>query len=241
MSKLDRHDGAFDGAADVGDAGTLPDSPDVRAEENLVPTWLAALVLVLLLAVMGVGGYVLRGVVSGQHQPATAQQFDVERWVKAVRANPKDVQAHLGLGYAYEMAGTYNRSLAEYDAVIKLDPNNTAAYYNRGVVYLKTGRGVLGERSLWRVLNIDKTHALAAKALGDYYAGKHQYRSLLVAVEPAVQAHPEMADLQYLAGTANENIGNRQAAIDRYKLAQRYSPDLPGLDAALKRMGVTGP
>lgn len=210
-------------------------------EEQLVPMWLAALVLVLLLAVVGLGGYVIRGLVSGQSRAATPQQLDVSTSAERVKKNPNDPQTHLALGYAYEVAGQYSKALAEYDAVLKLDPRNSAAFYNKGVVYLKLGQSKNAEQSWWQVLSVDKTQALAAKALGEYYAGKNQYKSLLVAVEPAADAHPEMADLQYLAGLGNEHIGKRDLAIQRYQLALKYSPDMAEALAGLKRLGVTQP
>lgn len=229
------------------DQGTPPLSaagsgrPERAPDGELIPMWLAMVVLVLLLAVMGVGGYVVRGLVAGDGRSSTPQQIDVREWTRRAQANPNDPRTLLSLGYAYEAAGEYAKSLAEYDAVLKLDPRNSAAYYNRGMVYLKLGQGALAEQSLWHVLSIDKTQALAAKALGEHYASKNQYESVLVAVEPAVAAHPEMADLQYLDGLANEHLGNGALAIRRYRLALTYSPDLVQARDGLKRLGVSAP
>lgn len=232
-------------APEPGAAGQAPDAPahtpDAWEDQRLVPAWLAVLVLVLLLAVVGVGGYLVRGLISGNGQTMTPQQADLENWSQRVQANPNNAQAHLGLGYAYEISGQYDRALAEYATVLKLDPSSTAAYYNEGVVYSKQGRATLAEQSWWKVLALDKTQALAAKALGEYYADKRQYPSLLVAVGPAVDAHPEMADLQYLDGLANERLGHNDLAIQRYEAALKYSPDLTEARVALKRLGVTQP
>lgn len=224
--------------APVRAAASPPRTTALADEQQLVPVWLAVLVLVLLLAVMAVGGYVVHGLVSGGTRAQTPQQVDVQAWSARVQASPKSPQAHLGLGYSYEIAGQYDKALAEYATVIKMDPSNTAAYYNQGVVYAKTGDTKNAERSWWKALGIDKTHALAAKSLGDYYAAKQQYKSLLVAVDPAVAAHPEMADLEYLSGMANEKLGNTAVAIQRYEAALKYSPDMDQARAGLKRLGV---
>ncbi len=197
-----------------------------HAPGNLIPMWLAILVLVLLLGVMAVGGYVIRGVVAGDDRSLSPREAEIESWRAKVRAAPQDSAAHLGLGYAYQLAGRYDKALAEYETVLDQQPRDTAALYNRGVIYLKLDVGRKAEESFWDVLEIEPGHVLAAKALGEYYAAKGQYRSAIRAVRPAAEAHPEMADLQYLMGLAYEKLGNTGWAIERYKLALKYAPDL---------------
>lgn len=209
-----------------------------RDEDQLVPAWLAILVLVLLLVVVGLAGYAVRAGLDSARQPHTAEDVAVQRAQAAVEALPSDKQAHLDLGYAYQQAGRYAEALAEYDIVLKKDPKDTAALYNKGMVYFLLKDDKKAEQTLWEVLNVSKTHALAAKALGDYYAGKKQYKSLIVAVKPAADARPDMADLQYLMGLAYENTGHADWAAGRYRDALKYVPDMPEAIAGLKRLGV---
>lgn len=199
---------------------------DVHAPGNLIPMWLAVLVLLLLLGVMAVGGYVIRGVVAGDERELSPREAEIESWRAKVRAAPQDPAAHLGLGYSYQLAGRYDKALAEYQTVLDEQPGDTAALYNRGVVYLKLDVDRKAEESFWDVLEVEPGHVLAAKALGEFYSEKRQYRSAIRAVRPAVEAHPEMADLQYLMGLSYEKLGNTGWAIERYKLALKYAPDL---------------
>lgn len=208
-----------------------------RSEDNFVPAWLAMLVLVLLLAVMGIGGYVIRGVISGNTRAATPEQKEIQAWRKAVGENPDDLQAHVQLGYAYQLADQYDRALEEYAFVIERDPKNTAALYNRGVSYLELKLPDKAEESFWDVLEVQPDHTLAAKTLGEMYAERGQYRSLLAAVRPVVEKNPQMADLQYLTGLAYENTGHPDWARARYKLALKYDPDMQRAKDGLKRLG----
>ncbi len=208
-----------------------------RSDEQFVPAWLAALVLVLLLAVMGVGGYVLRGVIAGDTRPQSVQATQIAKWKAEVEKDPSDLEARLQLGYAYQLDRKFDRALKEYGVVLREDPNNTAAWYNRGIVYQELGLNKQSEDALWKVLSIQPDHVLSAKALGEYYAAKHQYRSLLRAVRPVVEVHPEMADLQYLTAVAYEKTGHEDWAIVRYRLALKYAPDMVEASDALKRLG----
>ena len=214
-------------------------SSPVADEQNLVPMWLAMLVLVLLLAIVGVGGFIVRGLVAGDRRAATPQEVQVNAWLSKVEQDSENPENHLGLGYAYQMDGRYDKALAEYEIVLKANPADTAALYNRGIIYLKLDSGAKGEKSLWAVLDVEPTHALAAKALGEYYLSQKHYRSLIEAVRPSVVAHPEMADLQFLMATAYENLGEKDWAIERYRLALKYAPDMTEARQGLERLGVT--
>lgn len=216
-----------------------PAGGEAEADESqLVPIWLAALVLVLLLAVMAVGGFVLRGVLSPDETPATAGRLEVDRWEDAVRLNPTDVDAHLNLGFAYQQEERYEEALEQYEFVLGESPRDTAALYNTGVVLLAQGNDRAAETTWWDVLEVEPQHVLAAKSLGDLYAERREYRSLVEAVRPVVEANPSSADLQYLMGTAYENLGRKDWARARYELALKYYPDMQEAREALERLGV---
>ena len=165
------------------------------------------------------------------------QEIEIRTWTQRVSANPSDPKTHLGLGYAYQSDGRYDKALEQYAIVLKANPRDTAALYNTGNIYFKLGVNDRAEKSMWAVLDIDPTHELAAKALGDYYAGKKQYKSLIATVKPAAEAHPELADLQYLLGMAHEKLGDAKTASAYYRRALKYAPDLTAAQEGLKRVG----
>ena len=219
-------------------AAELPEAVPRRRAGDLVPRWLAALVLILLLAVVLVAGFVIRGLLADDERVSSPQDIEIRTWSQRVAANPGDPRAHLGLGYAYQSDGRYDKALEQYEIVLKSDPKDTAALYNRASIYFKLGADERAEKSMWAVLEADPTHVLAAKALGEYYSRKGQYKSLIVAVKPAATAHPELSDLQYLLGLAHEKLGDLAAASSYYTLAVKYSPDLAPAQEGLKRVGA---
>lgn len=207
-------------------------------ESQFVPAWLAALVLVLLLGVVGVGGFVARGLLA-EPRFTSPQEREIETRRAEVAQDPDDVHARLALGYAYQQDGRYDAALEEYDAVLELVPTDTAALYNTGVIMLELGRFSEAEEALWEVLEINEEHVLAARVLGEYYAGNEHYRSLVEAVRPAAEANQSSADLQYLMGLAYENLGRADWAEARYRLALTYYPDMVEAREGLERLGVT--
>ena len=216
-----------------------PSRVELRKEANrLVPRWLASLVLVLLLAVVLASGFVIRGLLTLDQRVSSPHDIEIRKWSQRVSANPSDPKAHLGLGYAYQVDGRYDMALEQYALVLKADPKDTAALYNRANIYFKLGADERAEKAMWEVLNVDRTHPLAAKVLGEYYARKAQYKSLIVTVGPAAAVHPELADLQYLLGMAHEKLGETAVAVSYYQLAVKYAPDMTTAQEGLKRLGA---
>lgn len=205
-------------------------------DKDVVPVWLAILVLVLLLAVMVAGGWLLRGVLGG----GTTDEAELEIREKRARveAAPEDMHARLELAFAYQQAQRYREAIDNYDIVLAEDPRDTAALYNKGMIHLELDLEDSAEAHLWDVLEIDPGHVLAASALGEMYAERGHYRSLVEAVRPVVETNPSAADLQYLMGLAYENLGRADWAEARYRLALKYVPDMPEAHEGLERLGV---
>lgn len=209
---------------------------DLR-EEDLVPGWLALLVLILLLVVTATGGFVLRGVLTRGKQ-ATPPTVSEDVWKAALERDPEDVEARLGLAYAYQQQQRWSDALTEYEEVLRRDPKNLAAMYNRGVVLLAEGRTKEAEAALWDVLEEAPDHVLAAKTLGELYLSQKHYKSALFTVEPVLESQPQYADLQYIAGYACEQLGKRDEAISHYRAALEYAPDMTEAKEGLERLGA---
>jgi tetratricopeptide (TPR) repeat protein len=203
--------------------------------------WVAATVLFGLLVGAGAGGFLLRGVVGQSYEPPTQAEIvgaEVEKWSAQVAKDPESVPPHLELAYALQADGQLERALEEYAYVIRRDPANTAAHYQRGVIYLGLGLGKEGEAALWKVLEYEPEHVQAAVALGRFYADGAQYRSIVTTVRPAVVAHPHSAELQFLLGLAYEHMDHTDWAIARYNLSLKASPDYAEAHQGLTRLGA---
>lgn len=231
--------GTEDSAVESQQAGGVPEASvaeEIR-EEDLVPGWLALLVLLLLLAVTATGGFVLRGVLTRGKQatPATVAE---DQWKAAVERDPEDIEARLNLAYSYQQQQEWDAAMQQYAEVLKRDPQNLAALYNKGVVLLQQGKAKEAEAALWDVLKVAPDHVLAAKTLGELYISQKHYKSALFTVEPVLKTQPQYADLQYIAGYASEQLGKRDAAIAYYRAALQYAPDMLEAKEGLKRLGA---
>jgi tetratricopeptide (TPR) repeat protein len=203
---------------------------------ELVPSAVGVLVLAGLLLLAALGGYALHGAVNTSAERRLAELDVIESGQGQVDKRPTDARARLDLAEVLRGSGRLNSALEEYDAVLERNPADVAALYSRGTLLFQLNRPTEAEASLWKVLAADEGHVRAAEALGDYYASKKQFRSLIEAVRPAVTAHPAEAHLQSLMGVAYENLGQPEWAAARYRLALDVVPDLSEALAGLKRL-----
>lgn len=225
-----------DGAVSPDDEQRVSSSRQPAAAAELVPGWLALLVLILLLAVSALGGYLIRGAIIDS-KATTPEEYAVQDLEDELTADPDNTESQLALGYAYQQEGRYEDALEQYDAVLQKEPQNSGALYNKGVVLMALDKPKDAEAIYWELLKVAPDHVLAAKALGDYYVGKKQYKSALVALEPVIELQPAYADLQYLAGYSCEMLDLRPQAIEYYRAALTYDPDSVEAKEGLTRLG----
>jgi len=231
LSSPDEH--IENGSPDMGASSTRADLS--HASGAHAPRWLVALVIVLAVAVVGLGVLVARGAVLKGRQ-RTGGDLRLGLLEEGVQARPNDLALRRQLAFAYQLAGRDDDALREYDAVLSEDPRDLAALYNKGLVTLSAGRRAEGERILLRVLELAPSHSLAAKALGELYVESAQFERVVDVVVPAADAHPGLADLQYLAGLGYENTRRPLEAEERYGRALSLMPDLTEAQRGLERV-----
>lgn len=207
---------------------------NTRPDHRRVPLWLAASVVGLAIAAMVLAGMLIRLRIiddAGDAPDARIRQLEV---AVARDATPDTL---LELGYEYRKAGRNRDALRIERRVLQLDKGNVAARYHIGAILIEQGEEAEAERILWEALDFDRTHAMSAKALGELYARRGKYKSLLEAVEPAASASPQLADLQYLLGLGKEKTGDTAGAAAAYENAVQNDPGFEDAWTALDRVG----
>ena len=201
-----------------------------------VPVWLVVVVVLLMVAVVGVGAFAVVTMVN-RPNASVDPTSPLAEWEDKASADPDNMDVQLGLAFAYQEEGRFDDAVRTYNVVLEEQPKNLGALYNKGVSLVQLDREPEAEASLKAVLAISPQHALAAKALGEYYRASERYSDMVTAVGPASEANPEMADLHALLGIAYENTGREKQAIAEYKEALRSTPDLETAKEGLSRLG----
>ncbi len=198
-----------------------------------VSVWLGLFVIILLALVLILSALLIRVSL----QPSTSGPNVVTELLEAQARDTKDPAVLVELGFEFRKRGLLDKALEAFQRALALDPRNVPALYHEASVLLEMGKPVKAEEVYWTVLEIEPTHAQTAKALGELYASRGQFRSLLVAVKPAAEANPALADLQYLLGLGLERAGDRRAAARAYWNALERDPSLTEAREGLDRVG----
>ncbi len=220
-----------------------PSSTDSATEDRTRPTagprasrFLVALVVILGIAVLALSVVVLTRFAAMSQEAKTGPGLRAAVLQREVRERPDDVELRRSLAHAYQAAGRDREALREYEVVLANNSQDVDALYNAGMAQLNLEQWRGGIRRLGEVLALEPTHAMAAVVLGRRYASAGEFGRLAKTVVPAAAAHPDLADLQYLAGLGYEKSRNSRQAAAYYRKALRLVPGMTEAKRGLQRV-----
>lgn len=153
--------------------------------------------------------------------------------------------AYNNRGTAYSDLKQYRRAIKNYDAAIRLKPDDAIAYFNRGIVYgrLKQYRRAIKDYDAAITLKPDNAsfyvnHAKTYLILGEPAKG-------LASADHALKLKPNSALAYNTRGFIHRVMGNRAAAISDFSRAVSLttdgSPVYVSASAALRKLGAPVP
>ena len=86
------------------------------------------------------------------------QNYDgaMQSFSKAIEINPKNAQAHYGLGGIYNYLKDYDKAQKAFETVIRLDPTHYNGYYSLGYTLEMMGRKEEAEKNFARSRKLKK-------------------------------------------------------------------------------------
>ncbi|MDP9160323.1 MAG: tetratricopeptide repeat protein [Acidobacteriota bacterium] len=136
-----------------------------------------------------------------------------------LRADPGSWRVRQVLAQADAEANRYQDAIAEYQAAIKLAPEQPGLNEELGTQYWNNGEMEKAEGAYRRELEIDPESILAQYKLGSIRIERAKPREGKPLVEAALRQSPKLRDAQYYLGRADMQIGNDQAAVEEFKSA----------------------
>jgi tetratricopeptide (TPR) repeat protein len=119
----------------------------------------------------------------------------------------------------------YDQAIADYSAVIRIDPNDAAAYSNRGLAYNEKGLYDQAIADHTVALRINPNLAMAYNNRGNSYASKGMYDQAIADYTAALRHDPNLAMAHNNRGVAYKNKGMLDRAIEDYTAALRINPN----------------
>ena len=139
-------------------------------------------------------------------------------------------------GKAYRESRQYQLAVDDYQAAIKADPKMDVAYYELGATYQALNQHSQAVDAFSKAIALKTTNA-------DYYYGRcvsyswlSNFKSAISDCEAAVRLRPRDADMLGVLGRLYEDSGQKQRAIETYKLALSINPNQPEAKDGLKHL-----
>ncbi len=151
---------------------------------------------------------------------------------QAARLNPDDARTQLGLGIVLSRLGQYDEAVQAYQAVARSQPNNAQIHEAIGTVYMQRGDYTTALRSLQQAYNLASYNGSINLNLGLALINLNRPDEGWPLVEKAVELEPWDGAVHLSVGQIYQAQGNLEKALEHYRQATRYSPEMPEAQSA---------
>jgi len=139
---------------------------------------------------------------------------------RAVGADPV-LAEHMVRAYRYYGEENFPAAIAEYTRVVEADPNNSAAYYWRGVSLAKSGADDRAIADLQRSIALDARRVEAYEYLDWLLARRGQWSAIAWYWSALLELEPGNARACYQRAAARWRAGDRAGALEDARRACR--------------------
>ncbi|HWO18641.1 MAG TPA: tetratricopeptide repeat protein [Kofleriaceae bacterium] len=141
--------------------------------------------------------------------------------------DPGLIAAHLEEGWALQEDGALIDALVAFDDAIALAPEDSDAYYGRGVVNCKLQRHAQALADIDRAIELVPCHPGALTERGLLRAESGDFDGAMRDYDLAIQVNPGYATAYFNKGSALAMQGRFPEAIPHLDVAIRLDPDTP--------------
>jgi tetratricopeptide (TPR) repeat protein len=142
-------------------------------------------------------------------------------------------------GKAYRESKQYKLAIDDYLAAIAADPKMDVAHYELGATYQAMDQHAKAAESFGNAIALKSNNADYYYARCVSYSYLNNFKAAISDCEAAVRLRPRDADMLGALGRLYEDSGQKQRAIETYKLALSINPNQPeardGLAALTKK------
>lgn len=186
----------------------------------------------------------------GSGEEAGPIQHEIARFEEAVRANPEDIGARLGLAELYYASERYSESVEQYEAALTINEESALALVGLGRALLALGDQAAAISNFQQVIELageaDISGELTEAAhyyLASVYLDQQRPGDAITHLKEALAIERTDADAWQLLGTAYLESGDVDEAIVAFSQAVSFVPNFAEayekLAIAYERKGLT--
>jgi len=146
----------------------------------------------------------------------------------AKELNPKDPKIVVAIGQIYFRQNNYQEAIKAFEKAIKLNKNYVVAYSNLGYTYMSLrewDKAIQNFRIILKYPNLTSPHYVY-NAVGWVYYEKNEFRKSIEELKKAIELKKNYAIAYYNLGLSLMGLEDFDQAINEFKNAIKYQPDL---------------
>ncbi len=215
---------------------------DEQAEQQETKTgerislWLAGSIILFLIIVFAVAALIVQRVYFQPPVVRTAVERDLIKYKEAVRRNPRDAEAYVGLAGVYLEIEQVDNAIDQLDKAIAIEPRSWNAHFELGMAYAGKQEPNIAASHFWQAAAIDPNNELAFYQLGKLYQGQKQYGQAVQAFQKTLKVNPTLSDAHYFLGCCYEKTNKTDLAAKEYREALKYVQSYPEAEKALRQL-----
>jgi tetratricopeptide (TPR) repeat protein len=147
----------------------------------------------------------------------------IQQFRAAVKANPKEPDAHYGLGYLLWIQKQYPEAASEFQAELDNNPNHVQALTYLGDTQMHLKHPELAQPLLENALRLDAGQELAHLDLGIVYADAGRHEDALREMLAAAKLNPEDVNVHWRLGRLYRAMGRNDEAKAEFDKASNIN------------------
>jgi tetratricopeptide (TPR) repeat protein len=161
-----------------------------------------------------------------------------DSYARMFKADPNSWRVRQILAEANADAERHMDAIAEYNAAIKLAPNEPRLHEELGTEYRSAGKMQEAEEAFQRELEIDPDNVAARYKLGVIATERGDAARGKQLIEAASRARPGLRHADYNLGRAEMLLGNDAAAVEDFQRATKSDSDPDVLEQSWYQLGT---
>ncbi|MEA3432100.1 MAG: tetratricopeptide repeat protein [candidate division WOR-3 bacterium] len=145
---------------------------------------------------------------------------------EAVKKNPHYAEAYFGIGYCNNKLGNWTDAAEAYNQLIRIMPDDADAHSGLGVAYVGLERYTEAVKAFKQAIRIKPDDVFALSGLGGVFCVLKRYTEAIKAFKQAIRIKPDDANAHCVLGLAYLSSGDRNSALQEYKILKDLDPDL---------------
>lgn len=186
---------------------------------NIIKKILALLPIVIGITFFAIVFRVLNSNSSSEAEssPIALNEFESDNSQSVLQSDPNNIDALTNVGNEFYGQGEYDSALTYYERVLKIEPSNQYALYNKALVSFSKKDYSRSIKIVRQCLNQHPDYGYGYYLLGDNYHSINRPDSAITCFEQAYQFEVRDADMLQTWGEISEQQGNTTKAIELYK------------------------